>query len=121
MSLRLYDTGTRTVRDFRPRKAGEVGVYLCGLTVQGPPHIGHLRSGLSYDLLIRWLRRSGYHVTYVRNITDIDDKILVRGAEQGRPWWAIAYENERRLAESYAALGVEAPPTNRAPPATSPR
>ena len=109
MSLRLYDTGTRAVRDFRPRKAGEVGVYLCGLTVQGPPHIGHLRSGVSYDLLIRWLRRSGYNVTYVRNVTDIDDKILVRGAEQGRPWWSIAYENERKLAESYAALGVEAP------------
>ncbi|GAB3224515.1 cysteine--tRNA ligase [Glycomyces halotolerans] len=109
MSLRLYDTGTRTVRDFRPRTGGHVGVYLCGLTVQGPPHIGHLRSGVSYDVLIRWLRRSGYDVTYVRNITDIDDKILVRGAEQHRPWWAIAYENERRLADGYAALGVQAP------------
>jgi cysteinyl-tRNA synthetase len=110
VSLRLYDTGTRTVREFRPRKADEVGVYLCGLTVQGPPHIGHLRSGVSYDVLIRWLRRSGYNVTYVRNITDIDDKILVRGREQGRPWWAIAYENERKLARDYAALSVE-PPT----------
>ena len=110
MSLRLYDTGTRSVRDFQPRKAGEVGLYLCGLTVQGPPHIGHLRSGVAYDVLVRWLRRSGYRVTYVRNITDIDDKILVRGVEQGRPWWAIAYENERRLERGYAALGVE-PPT----------
>ncbi|THV40776.1 cysteine--tRNA ligase [Glycomyces buryatensis] len=109
MSLRLYDTGTRSVRDFQPRKTDEVGVYLCGLTVQGPPHIGHLRSGVSYDLLIRWLRRSGYNVNYVRNVTDIDDKILVRGAEQGRPWWAIAYENERKLAEGYDALNVEAP------------
>ncbi|MFC3493553.1 cysteine--tRNA ligase [Glycomyces rhizosphaerae] len=109
MSLRLYDTGTRSVLDFQPRKPGEVGVYLCGLTVQGPPHIGHLRSGVSYDVLIRWLRRSGYQVTYVRNVTDIDDKILVRGEEQGRPWWAIAYENERRLARDYAALNVEAP------------
>jgi cysteinyl-tRNA synthetase len=109
VSLRLYDTGTRSVRDFQPRKPGEVGVYLCGLTVQGPPHIGHLRSGVAYDILIRWLRRSGHRVTYVRNITDIDDKILVRGAEQDRPWWSIAYENERRLAEGYAALGVEAP------------
>jgi cysteinyl-tRNA synthetase len=110
VSLRLYDTGTRSVRDFQPRKAREVGVYLCGLTVQGPPHIGHLRSGVAYDVLIRWLRRSGYHVTYVRNVTDIDDKILVRGIEQDRPWWAIAYENERKLARGYAALGVE-PPT----------
>lgn len=109
MSLRLYDTGTRSVRDFHPRKPGEVGVYLCGLTVQGPPHIGHLRSGVAYDVLIRWLRRSGHRVTYVRNVTDIDDKILVRGIEQDRPWWAIAYENERKLTAGYAALGVEAP------------
>ncbi len=109
MSLRLYDTGTRSVLDFQPRKPGEVGVYLCGLTVQGPPHIGHLRSGVSYDVLIRWLRRSGYQTTYVRNVTDIDDKILVRGEEQGRPWWAIAYENERKLAHGYTALNVEAP------------
>nr|WP_277606057.1 cysteine--tRNA ligase [Glycomyces sp. L485] len=107
--MRLYDTGTRTVRDFQPRKPGRAGVYLCGLTVQGPPHIGHLRSGVAYDVLIRWLRRSGYDVTYVRNITDIDDKILVRGQEQHRPWWSIAYQNERRLAADYAALGVEAP------------
>jgi cysteinyl-tRNA synthetase len=109
VSLRLYDTGTRSVRDFRPRNPDRVGVYLCGLTVQGPPHIGHLRSGVSYDVLVRWLRRTGYDVTYVRNVTDIDDKILVRGEEQGRPWWAIAYENERVLARDYAALGVLAP------------
>ncbi|QSB04827.1 cysteine--tRNA ligase [Natronoglycomyces albus] len=110
MSLRLYDTGTRSVREFRSRKEGEVGIYLCGLTVQGPPHIGHLRSGVSYDVLIKWLRHSGYHVTYVRNVTDVDDKIMVRGEEQGRPWWSIAYENERVLSRAYAALGVE-PPT----------
>ncbi len=84
-------------------------MYLCGLTVQGPPHIGHLRSGVSYDVLVRWLRHRGHRVTYVRNLTDIDDKILVRGAEQSRPWWAIAYENERILAADYAALGVEQP------------
>ena len=108
MSLRLYDTGTRSVLDFQPRKPGEVGVYLCGLTVQGPPHIGHLRSGVSYDVLIRWLRRSGYQVTYVRNVTDIDDKILVRGEEQGRPWWSIAYENERKLALILEGEGVRA-------------
>ncbi|WP_205324095.1 cysteine--tRNA ligase [Glycomyces sp. YM15] len=110
MSLRLYDTGTRSVLDFQPRKPGEVGVYLCGLTVQGPPHIGHLRSGISYDVLIRWLRRSGYNVTYVRNVTDVDDKIFVRGEEQGRPWWSIAYANECLLSDAYAALGAE-PPT----------
>ena len=110
MSLRLYDTGTRTLREFKPRTAGHVGIYICGLTVQGPPHIGHLRSGVSYDVLINWLRHSGYQVTNVRNVTDIDDKIFVRGEEQGRPWWSIAYENERILGEGYADLGVE-PPT----------
>ncbi len=86
-----------------------MGIYLCGLTVQGPPHIGHLRSGVSYDVLINWLRHLGYDVTYVRNITDIDDKILTRETEQGRHWWAIAYENERALNRDYAALGVRAP------------
>ncbi|MFC4337291.1 cysteine--tRNA ligase [Salininema proteolyticum] len=109
MSLRLYDTGTRSVRDFQPRNEGCVGIYLCGLTVQGPPHIGHLRSGVSYDILVNWMRHLGYDVTYVRNITDIDDKILVRESEQGRHWWAIAYENERVLARDYTALGVQAP------------
>ncbi|HZE37475.1 MAG TPA: cysteine--tRNA ligase [Stackebrandtia sp.] len=110
MSLRLYDTGTRTVRDFVPRVAGKVGVYLCGLTLQGPPHIGHLRSGVNYDVLTTWLRRSGLDVTLVRNLTDIDDKVLAKSVERQRPWWAISYANERILAASYDALGVD-PPT----------
>jgi cysteinyl-tRNA synthetase len=110
VSLRLYDTGTRKVRDFEPRVPGKAGVYLCGLTLQGPPHIGHLRSGVNYDVLVAWLRRSGLDVTYVRNVTDIDDKVLAKGIDQGRPWWAISYANERQLAADYAALGVR-PPT----------
>jgi cysteinyl-tRNA synthetase len=109
VSLSLYDTATRTVRDFVPRNPGEVGVYLCGLTVQSGPHIGHLRSGVNYDVLRRWLLRSGYRVRFVRNITDIDDKILVKAVESGRPFWAIAYANERILAEAYRALGVLEP------------
>ena len=110
MTLRLYDTATRSVRDFVPREAGKVGVYLCGLTLQAPPHIGHLRSGVNYDVLRRWLLASGFEVTFIRNLTDIDDKILVRAMEQGRPFWSIAYANELVLAESYRALNV-LPPT----------
>jgi cysteinyl-tRNA synthetase len=108
--LRLYDTATRSVRDFVPRVAGEVGVYLCGLTVQSPPHIGHLRSAVNYDVLRRWLSHSGYRVTFIRNITDIDDKILVKSTEAGVPFWSLAYANERILADHYARLGV-LPPT----------
>ena len=109
MTLRLYDTATRSVRDFVPRTPGQVGIYLCGLTVQAGPHIGHLRSGVNYDVLRRWLLRSGYEVRFIRNITDIDDKILVKSVESGEPFWQIAYANERVLTADYAALGVLEP------------
>ncbi len=109
MSLRLYDTATRSVRDFVPRTPGEVGIYLCGLTVQSPPHIGHLRSAVNYDVLHRWLLHSGLRVTYIRNITDIDDKVLAKSVEAGVPFWAVAYANERILEEQYDRLGVLAP------------
>ena len=91
MSLRLYDTATRTVRDFVPRVAGQASIYLCGLTVQSPPHIGHLRSAVNYDVLRRWLMHTGYQVTFIRNITDIDDKVLVKSVEAGVPFWSLAY------------------------------
>ena len=110
MSLRLFDTATREVRDFVPVVPGQVGIYLCGATVQAPPHIGHVRSVVAFDVLVRWLRRTGYQVTMVRNVTDIDDKILNRSAEAGRPWWAWAMENERAFTTAYDALGV-LPPT----------
>ncbi|MGW4462459.1 cysteine--tRNA ligase [Micromonospora sp. NPDC004704] len=110
MTLRLYDTATRSVRDFVPRQPGKVGVYLCGLTLQGPPHIGHLRSGVNYDVLRRWLTYAGLDVTFIRNLTDIDDKLLVKCREQDRPFWAIAYANEVILAQTYRTLNV-APPT----------
>jgi cysteinyl-tRNA synthetase len=110
VTLRLYDTATRTVRDFVPRIPGEVGIYLCGLTLQGGPHIGHLRGGVNYDVLRRWLTHSGYKVRFIRNVTDIDDKILVKSVEAGEPFWSIAYANERQLARDYATLGV-LPPT----------
>ncbi|SNT61955.1 cysteinyl-tRNA synthetase [Asanoa hainanensis] len=110
MTLRLHDTATRSVREFVPREAGKVAMYLCGLTVQSEPHIGHLRSGVSYDVLRRWFERDGYQVTFVRNITDIDDKVLQKSLEQGKPFWAIAYANEVVLDAAYRALNV-LPPT----------
>ena len=110
MTLRLYDTAARSVREFVPRRAGEVGIYLCGLTVQSQPHIGHLRSGVNYDVLRRWLLRTGFEVTFIRNVTDVDDKILVKSVEQARPFWAIAYANEVILAAAYRTLNV-LPPT----------
>ena len=88
MSLRLYDTAARAVRDFTPLRAGQASVYVCGLTVQGPPHVGHVRAALAFDVLRRWLAVGGLDVTYVRNVTDIDDKILAKAAAHGVPWWA---------------------------------
>jgi cysteinyl-tRNA synthetase len=110
VSLRLYDTATRSVREFSTREPGKASVYLCGVTVQAGPHIGHLRSGVNYDVLRRWLIHSGYAVTFIRNITDIDDKVLIKAAEAAQPFWALAYANERLLDADYAALGV-LPPT----------
>ena len=110
MSLRLYDTATRAVRDFEPLHEGQVGIYHCGLTVQSAPHIGHIRKEVVYDVLRRWLERSGYAVTIIANVTDIDDKILAKSAEAGRPWWAHAYANERELNAAYDVLGC-IPPT----------
>ncbi|NYT95893.1 cysteine--tRNA ligase [Salinispora sp. H7-4] len=110
MTLRLYDTATRSVRDFVPREAGKVGIYLCGLTLQASPHIGHLRSGVNYDVLRRWLLARGFEVRFIRNLTDIDDKILVKAVELDRPYWSIAYANELKLTAAYRALNV-LPPT----------
>ncbi|GIG27720.1 cysteine--tRNA ligase [Cellulomonas marina] len=110
MTLHLFDSATRSVRPFEPVVPGQVGVYLCGATVQAPPHVGHVRSAVAFDVLVRWLRRSGYRVTLVRNVTDVDDKILARSAAAGEPWWAWALTNERAFTRAYDALGV-LPPT----------
>jgi cysteinyl-tRNA synthetase len=109
-SLALYDTLTRTTSEFIPLKAGEVGIYLCGATVQAPPHIGHVRSGVNFDILRRWLTKSGYNVTFIRNVTDIDDKILHKAVHEQAPWWAVAMKYERAFTDAYAALNV-LPPT----------
>ena len=110
MTLRLYDTATRAVRDFIPLVPGEASLYLCGATVQAAPHIGHIRSGVNFDVLTRWLTASGYRVTFCRNVTDIDDKIIAKGEAQGRAWWAVAAEYERSFTWAYNVLGCT-PPT----------
>ncbi|MDQ3616063.1 MAG: cysteine--tRNA ligase [Actinomycetota bacterium] len=109
MTLRLYDSATRQVRGFVPLVEGRAGIYLCGLTVQSEPHVGHVRSGVNFDVLRRWMVANGYDVTFIRNITDIDDKILVKSAEQGRPWYNLGYLMKRKLDEAYDALNVLAP------------
>lgn len=114
MTVRLYDTKAGALRDFIPLRDGEVGIYVCGPTVQSSPHIGHLRSALVYDQLRRWLTYRGYDVTLVRNVTDIDDKILInaaaaRASGSAEEWWALAYRFELEFTAGYTALGVQAP------------
>ncbi|MDJ0318043.1 cysteine--tRNA ligase [Arthrobacter antibioticus] len=109
MTLRFYDSATASVRDFTPLKPGQASLYYCGATVQGEPHIGHVRSALAFDQLTRWLQVSGYGVTVVRNVTDIDDKILVKAAENNEPWWALAYRFEQAFGDAYDALGIQKP------------
>jgi cysteinyl-tRNA synthetase len=112
--LRLHDTYTGAVRDFVPLRPGHASIYLCGATVQGLPHIGHVRSGVAFDVLRRWLLAKGFDVAFIRNVTDIDDKILIKAAEAGRPWWEWAATHERAFASAYDALGV-------LPPSAEPR
>ena len=110
MTLRLYDTASREVRDFVPLVEGRAGIYVCGLTVQSEPHVGHVRSAVNFDVLRRWLTVKGYDVTFIRNVTDIDDKILVKSAEQGRPWFNLAYVMHRELDKALSSINV-LPPT----------
>ena len=120
MSLRFYDTATAQVRDFVPLKDGEASLYYCGATVQGMPHVGHIRSAIVFDQLTRWLQWRGFRVTTVRNVTDIDDKILAKAADSAgaepsaevvpdEPWWALAYRFEQEFAKAYDTLGVQRP------------
>lgn len=108
--VRLYDTASRSLREFVPLNPGQVSMYVCGATVQAAPHVGHIRSGVAFDVLARWLRFSGYSVTLVRNVTDIDDKILAKAETENRPWWAVAAHYEREFQNAYAILGCT-PPT----------
>jgi cysteinyl-tRNA synthetase len=109
VTLRLHDTAARTVRAFEPIVPGLVSAYVCGATVQGTPHIGHMRSAVCFDILIRWLETSGYQVTYCRNVTDIDDKILRAADLEAIPWWALAERNQRAFTAGYDVLGCRPP------------
>ncbi|MGL5829542.1 MAG: cysteine--tRNA ligase, partial [Angustibacter sp.] len=110
MSLNLYDTATGKVRPFIPLRPGRVGIYLCGLTVQDNPHIGHVRFTVAFDILRRWLTRGhGLQVDLVRNVTDIDDKILQKSQENHAEWFSWAYLHELRTTAALAELGVLPP------------
>ncbi len=109
MVLKVHDTATRSVREFVPVDPGKASLYLCGATVQAPPHIGHIRSGVCFDIVVRWLKVSGYAVTFCRNVTDIDDKILKVAAAEGSQWWAVAERNQRAFSRAYDTLGLPAP------------
>ena len=109
MTLRIYNTLSRALEDFSPLQAGQVGMYVCGITVYDLCHIGHARANVAFDVVRRWLRASGLRVTFVRNITDIDDKIIRRAVENGEPIRALT---ERMIAEMYRdfdALCIERP------------
>ena len=109
MTLHLHDTATRTTAPFTPVREGAVSLYVCGPTTQGAPHLGHLRTFLSFDVLVRWLERSGYEVAHVRNVTDIDDKILVKSAEAGAEWFAWSLRFEREFQDVLDRIGNRRP------------
>ncbi len=109
MTLHLHDTAARAVREFTPITPGRVSVYLCGATVQAPPHIGHLRSAVCFDVLVRWLGACGYQVTFCRNVTDIEDKILTTAQRDGVPPWLLAERNQRAFTWAYDAVGCRPP------------
>ncbi|MBO0789095.1 MAG: cysteine--tRNA ligase, partial [Actinobacteria bacterium] len=104
-----YDTAARAVREFSPVVPGKASLYLCGATVQAPPHIGHLRSAVVFDILVRWLAKSRYQVVFCRNVTDIDDKILRVAMAEEVPYWQVAQRNERAFSRAYDALGCLPP------------
>ena len=109
MSLHLYNTLSRSSEEFVSLTPGKAGIYLCGATVQGAPHIGHIRSGVNFDILRRWLTHLGYEVTFIRNVTDIDDKILQKAEVEGIPWWAVAMKYEQAFSWAYSRVNVLSP------------
>ncbi|MCU1500870.1 MAG: cysS, partial [Ilumatobacteraceae bacterium] len=107
--LHLYDTATRQVRELAMREPGSVSIYLCGPTVYGPPHLGHGRATLVYDVLRRYMEWTGLKVRLVSNITDIDDRIIERSAQEHRPWEDITHRCESVWFEAMGKLGVARP------------
>ncbi|UIZ91861.1 cysteine--tRNA ligase [Corynebacterium sp. CNCTC7651] len=114
MTQKIFDTASRSLREFEPVRPGHVSMYVCGATPQSAPHIGHLRSGVAFDIVRRWFMAQGYDVAFVRNVTDIDDKILTKAADNGRPWWEWVSTYEREFTRAYNTLGV-------LPPSVEPR
>ena len=109
-ALKLYDTATREISEFRSLVSGEVSIYVCGATVQAAPHIGHIRSAINFDILRRWLIKSGYEVVLIRNVTDIDDKIIQKAKVEKTSWWALAMKYERAFTQAFTSVNV-LPPT----------
>jgi cysteinyl-tRNA synthetase len=109
VTLQLFDSRSQSVRELKPIIAGEVGIYLCGPTVQAAPHLGHLRSALVYDQLRRWLEVGGLKVNLIRNVTDIDDKVLANAELENRKWWELAFGYEQLFSEAYKKLDIASP------------
>lgn len=107
--IEFYDSGKQAIVPFEPLENHRVRIYLCGATVQGEPHIGHLRTAVAFDVIIRYLEFCGFRVDLVRNITDIDDKILAKSAEQNIPFWQIASQNEQKFSFAYQLLNCKLP------------
>lgn len=112
--MKLYNTLSRSVTEFVPIEKNQVSIYVCGATVQGNPHIGHMRAAVVFDLLRRWFIHNGFEVRFVRNVTDIDDKILHTAVHEKRPWFEVAAHYEREFTSAYSAVGV-------LPPSVEPR
>ena len=109
MSLRIFNTLNRAVAEFSPLQSGHVRMYVCGMTVYDLCHLGHARSMIAFDVVQRWLRASGYQVTYVRNVTDIDDKIIKRALENGETIRNLTDRMIEALHQDADALGIERP------------
>ncbi len=109
MSLRIYNTLTRDLEEFSPLQPGHVRMYVCGVTVYDRPHIGNARSAVAFDVVRRWLEASGLQVTFVRNITDIDDKMIRRAVENGETVRALADRMTALMYQDYDSLGVLRP------------
>ena len=109
MSLRIYNTLTRALEDFSPLEPGHVRMYVCGITVYDLCHVGHARATVAFDVVQRWLKASGYRVTFVRNITDVEDKIIRRAVENGETVRSLTDRMIAEMHRDFDALAIERP------------